>query len=181
MKEYKILLVDDHEIIINGIMNALLPWPHFKIVEHVKNGLEVYNACCAYEPDILILDLSLPGINGLDIIPQLHQRWPAMNILVYTAYQQEYMTIKTLAAGANGYVLKSSSQQVLLAALQTVAVNKRYIDPTLNREAILAELNADTTNHQLLTLRERQVLKLIDEGYTNHGISEKLHISIKTV
>lgn len=161
MKEYKILLVDDHEIIINGIMNALLPWPHFKIVEHVKNGLEVYNACCAYEPDILILDLSLPGINGLDIIPQLHQRWPAMNILVYTAYQQEYMTIKTLAAGANGYVLKSSSQQVLLAALQTVAVNKRYIDPTLNREAILAELNADTTNHQLLTLRERQVLKLI--------------------
>ncbi|EME6120212.1 DNA-binding response regulator, partial [Salmonella enterica subsp. enterica serovar Eko] len=55
MKEYKILLVDDHEIIINGIMNALLPWPHFKIVEHVKNGLEVYNACCAYEPDILIL------------------------------------------------------------------------------------------------------------------------------
>ncbi|WP_232048307.1 LuxR C-terminal-related transcriptional regulator [Salmonella enterica] len=68
-----------------------------------------------------------------------------------------------------------------LAALQTVAVNKRYIDPTLNREAILAELNADTTNHQLLTLRERQVLKLIDEGYTNHGISEKLHISIKTV
>lgn len=66
MKEYKILLVDDHEIIINGIMNALLPWPHFKIVEHVKNGLEVYNACCAYEPDILILDLSLPGINGLD-------------------------------------------------------------------------------------------------------------------
>ncbi|HIC3353098.1 TPA: two component system response regulator, partial [Salmonella enterica subsp. enterica serovar Typhimurium] len=57
MKEYKILLVDDHEIIINGIMNALLPWPHFKIVEHVKNGLEVYNACCAYEPDILILDL----------------------------------------------------------------------------------------------------------------------------
>ncbi len=76
------------------------------------------------------------GINGTDIIPQLHQRWPAMNILVYTAYQQEYMTIKTLAAGANGYVLKSSSQQVLLAALQTVAVNKRYIDPTLNREAI---------------------------------------------
>lgn len=61
MKEYKILLVDDHEIIINGIMNALLPWPHFKIVEHVKNGLEVYNACCAYEPDILILDLSLPA------------------------------------------------------------------------------------------------------------------------
>lgn len=59
MKEYKILLVDDHEIIINGIMNALLPWPHFKIVEHVKNGLEVYNACCAYEPDILILALIL--------------------------------------------------------------------------------------------------------------------------
>ncbi|ONF77584.1 DNA-binding response regulator [Salmonella enterica subsp. enterica serovar Typhimurium] len=163
MKEYKILLVDDHEIIINGIMNALLPWPHFKIVEHVKNGLEVYNACCAYEPDILILDLSLPGINGLDIIPQLHQRWPAMNILVYTAYQQEYMTIKTLAAGANGYVLKSSSQQVLLAALQTVAVNKRYIDPTLNREAILAEISIKTVEtHRMNMMRKLQVHKVTE-------------------
>ncbi|ECG8588940.1 two component system response regulator [Salmonella enterica subsp. salamae] len=181
MKEYKIVLVDDHEIIVNGIMNALLPWHHFKIVEHVKNGLDVYNACCSHEPDIIILDLSLPGVNGLDIIPQLHHRWPAMNILVYTAYQQEYMAIKTLAAGAHGYVLKSSSQQVLLAALQMIAVNKRYIDPALNREAILTELNSETQDHQLLTLRERQVLKLIDEGYTNQGISEKLHISIKTV
>ncbi len=75
------------------------------------------------------------GINGTDIIPQLHQRWPAMNILVYTAYQQEYMTVKTLYQVLMA-MFKSSSQQVLLAALQTVAVNKRYIDPTLNPEAI---------------------------------------------
>ncbi len=84
-----------------------------------------------------------------------------MNNLFYTAYQQEYMTIKTLASGANGYVLKSSSQQVLLAALQTVAVNKRYIYPPFNSEANLAELNAYTTKHQLLTLRERQLIILI--------------------
>ncbi|VFS16460.1 transcriptional regulator [Salmonella enterica subsp. enterica serovar Typhimurium] len=182
MKEYKILLVDDHEIIINGIMNALLPWPHFKIVEHVKNGLEVYNACCAYEPDILILDLSLPGINGLDIIPQLHQRWPAMNILVYTAYQQEYMTIKTLAAGANGYVLKSSSQQVLLAALQTVAVNKRYIDPNVESEAILAELNADTTQSSTAYFGASvRFLNLLTRGIPIMGSAKSYNISIKTV
>lgn len=68
MKEYKILLVDDYEIIINGIMNVLLFWFYFKIVEYVKNGFEVYNVCCVYEFDIFIFDFSLSGINGLDII-----------------------------------------------------------------------------------------------------------------
>lgn len=181
MTDYKILLVDDHELIINGIVNLLSPYPRFRVIANTDNGLAVYNACRIHEPDIVVLDLGLPGINGLDIIPQLHHRWPGMMILAYTAYTEEHMAIRTLEAGANGYVLKSSNQQVLLAALQTVAVNKRYIDPALNREAIQMALSMENHNHELLTPRERQVLKLIADGYTNRLIGEQLCISVKTV
>ncbi|BAE74554.1 Oxygen regulatory protein NreC [Sodalis glossinidius str. 'morsitans'] len=181
MNNYKILLVDDHELIINGIINLLEPYPRFKIVAHIDDGLAVYNQCRIHEPDILVLDLGLPGINGLDLIPQLRSRWPQMSILAYTAHTEEYMAVRTLAAGALGYVLKNSRQQVLLAALQTVAVNKSYIDPALNREMIHTALSMEAENQELLTPRERQILKLIADGYTNRLIAEQLCISVKTV
>lgn len=181
MNNYKILLVDDHELIINGIINLLEPYPRFKIVAHIDDGLAVYNQCRIHEPEILVLDLGLPGINGLDLIPQLRSRWPQMSILAYTAHTEEYMAVRTLAAGALGYVLKNSRQQVLLAALQTVAVNKCYIDPALNREMINTALSMEADNQELLTPRERQILKLIADGNTNRLIAEQLCISVKTV
>jgi two-component system, LuxR family, secretion system response regulator SsrB len=181
MINHKILLVDDHELIVNGIINLLSPYTRFEIVAHISDGREVYNACRLHQPDIVVLDLGLPGINGLDLIPQLRQRWAAMRILAYTAHTEEQMATRTLQAGASGYVLKSSSQQVLLAGLQTVAANKSYIDPALNQNAIQAALSAGTQNNELLTPRERQILKLIAEGNTNRTISENLCISIKTV
>ncbi|AHF76770.1 Putative two-component response regulator [Sodalis praecaptivus] len=181
MNNYKILLVDDHELIINGIINLLEPYPRFKIVAHIDDGLAVYNQCRIHEPDILVLDLGLPGINGLDLIPQLRSRWPQMSILAYTAHTEEYMAIRTLAAGALGYVLKNSRQQVLLAALQTVAVNKCYVDPALNRDIIHTALSMEADNQELLTPRERQILKLIADGNTNRLIAEQLCISVKTV
>ncbi|MEN3259375.1 two component system response regulator [Sodalis endosymbiont of Spalangia cameroni] len=181
MNNYKILLVDDHELIINGIIVLLEPYPRFKIVAHIDDGLAVYNQCRIHEPDILVLDLGLPGINGLDLIPQLRSRWPQMSILAYTAHTEEYMAIRTLAAGALGYVLKNSRQQVLLAALQTVAVNKCYVDPALNRDMIHTALSMEADNQELLTPRERQILKLIADGNTNRLIAEQLCISVKTV
>lgn len=181
MNNYKILLVDDHELIINGIINLLEPYPRFKIVAHIDDGLAVYNQCRIHEPDILVLDLGLPGINGLDLIPQLRSRWPQMSILAYTAHTEEYMAIRTLSAGALGYVLKNSRQQVLLAALQTVAVNKCYVDPALNRDMIHTALSMEADNQELLTPRERQILKLIADGNTNRLIAEQLCISVKTV
>ncbi|ECX2002019.1 two component system response regulator [Salmonella enterica subsp. enterica serovar Newport] len=181
MHEHKILLVDDHELIINGIINLLSPYPRFHVVAHIDDGLEVYNACRIHEPDIVVLDLGLPGIDGVNLIPQLRRRLPQMAILAYTAHMEEAMAIRTLSAGAMGYVLKNSSRQVLLAALQSVAVKKSYIDPALNLDAINTALRVKNDNKEILTLRERQILKLIADGFTNRHIGEQLCISVKTV
>lgn len=181
MHDHKILLIDDHELIVNGIINLLSPYPRFQVVAHIDDGLEAYNACRIHEPDIVVLDLGLPGINGLDLIPQLHRRLPHTAILAYTAHMEETMAIRTLSAGAIGYVMKNSSQQVLLAALQSVAVKKHYIDPALNREAIDTALRTKNNCTEMLTPRERQILKLIADGFTNRLIGERLCISVKTV
>lgn len=181
MHDHRILLVDDHELIVNGIINLLSPYPRFHVVAHIDDGLEVYNACRIHEPDIVVLDLGLPGINGVDLIPQLRRRLPQMAILAYTAHMEETMAIRTLNAGAMGYVLKNSSRQVLLAALQSVAVKKCYIDPALNLDVINTALRFKNDSKEILTLRERQILKLIADGFTNRHIGEQLCISVKTV
>ncbi|WP_395479674.1 two component system response regulator [Candidatus Curculioniphilus buchneri] len=181
MNQYNILLVDDHELIINGIISVLEPYKRFKVVAYTDDGLSAYSMCRINEPNILVLDLGLPGINGLDLIPKFCTRWPDMAILAYTAYTEEYMAIRTLSAGALGYVLKNSSQQIFIAAIHTIAINKYYIDPALNSEIIHASLNVNTEDKGPLTSRERQILKLIADGYTNRLIAKKLYISVKTV
>ncbi|MCU5775528.1 two component system response regulator [Erwiniaceae bacterium BAC15a-03b] len=181
MTDQKLLLVDDHQLIANGIISMLAPHPCFRIVAYINDGLAVYNACRRYQPDILLLDSSLPGINGLDILPTLHQRWPQMRIVVYSDSNEEHLAIRALCAGALAYVLKSSCQQVLLTGLQCVALNKEYIDPALNRAAIHNAIRKDLQPRQLLTPRERQILQMIAEGHSNRLIAEQLCISVKTV
>ncbi|ELI8099647.1 two component system response regulator [Yersinia enterocolitica] len=177
----KLLIVDDHELIINGIKNMLATYPRYQIVGEAENGLDVYNLCRQTEPDIVIIDLGLPGMDGLDVIIQLRRRWPGMKILALTDRHEEHYASRTLNNGALGYVLKKSPQQILMAAIQTVAAGKRYIDPALN-SALLSKLTQDCeTNQTILTPRERQILKLITEGSCNRIIATQLSISQKTV
>lgn len=177
----KLLIVDDHELIINGIKNMLAAYPRYQIVGQADNGLEVYNLCRQTEPDIAIIDLGLPGMDGLDVIIQLLRRWPTMKILALTARHEEHHASRTLNSGALGYVLKKSPQQILMAAIQTVSVGKRYIDPALNSSLVNKLAQGTDANQPVLTPRERQILKLITEGACNRIIAAHLSISQKTV
>lgn len=177
----KLLIVDDHELIINGIRNMLQPYPRYQIVGQAENGLDVYNLCRQTEPHLVIIDLGLPGMDGLDVIIQLLRRWPTMKILALTARHEEHYASKTLSHGALGYVLKKSPQQILMAAIQTVSVGKRYIDPALNSDLVNKLAKGTEDKQPVLTPRERQILKLITEGSCNRIIAEQLSISQKTV
>ncbi|WP_410013171.1 two component system response regulator [Sodalis sp. C49] len=177
----KLVLVDDHELIINGIKALLTPYPRYQIAGQVDNGLEVYRLCGETHPDIVILDLGLPGMDGQDVIAQLLKRWPALRIIVLTSRRGEHYAAGVLRLGALGFVLKSSPQHCLLTALQYVFNRKRYLDPALDHFRVFQLMNESGHHPLSLTLRERQVLKQIAEGAGNHAIAGNLSISPKTV
>jgi two-component system secretion response regulator SsrB len=178
----RVVIVDDHSLIVDGIRNLLAPLPRFDVVGTGGDGLEVYALCRDLTPDLVIIDLGLPGMNGLDAIRQIKSRWPQLQILTLTASDEEHKAAETLAAGANGYVLKRSSPQILLGAIQTVAAGSQFLDPSLE---LVPEESGQADETPLpefsLTPRERQLLKLIGEGKRNRDIAELLSLSLKTV
>lgn len=113
-----ILIVEDHALLADGIRNLLDSQPRYRVVGAVSNGLAVYEACQRLSPDLVLLDLGLPGMDGVDVIRQLRRRWSDMRIVVVTASSEARRGSEALAAGALAYVLKQSPQQTLLAAMQ---------------------------------------------------------------
>lgn len=175
----RLLIVEDHALLIDGIRHILAGQPRYEIVGAVSDGLSVYDACQRLYPDLVLLDLGLPGMDGIDVIHMLRRRWEALRIVVFTASTERRRGQAAIEAGALTYVLKQSSPQVFLAALQYAALGKSYVDPSLK-----LELNAEsesTVSEAQLTLRERQILKLVAEGKRNRDIAELLSISLKTV
>ncbi|MBK5415419.1 two component system response regulator [Pseudomonas sp. TH31] len=178
-RSQRILIVEDHYLLRYGLKSLMLTVPNYEVIGEVVDGLNVYAACQKLNPDVVLLDLGLPGMDGIDIIRQLKRRTPKLIIVVITADASEHRARDALAAGALGYVLKKSSRQVLLAGLQTAIAGKIFLDPALNRSHVINTPNVDGLS--ALTTRERQILKLIAEGNRNRDISEKLSITIKTV
>lgn len=175
----RILVVEDHSLLSDGIRSLLSSVPSYRVVGEIDDGLQVYAACQQLQPEIVVLDLGLPGMDGIDVIHQLKRRWPALLVVVLTAEAAEHRAHAALAAGAQAYVLKKSSRQTLLAALQMVLMGKTFLDPGLDAAQITGKPGIGGMTR--LTTRERQVLKLIAEGQRNRDIAESLKITIKTV
>lgn len=180
-KAIKILVVDDHSLIFDGLKGCLAPYPELDLVGFVEEGLAVYEQCLKLKPDLVFMDLKLPGMSGFEVIRQLRQRWPELMIIMLTATVEEKSAREALDVGANGYVLKNSPKSTLLAAIKSVSKGKTFIDPSLDEQQIDALSGAMCGDVPLLTPREQQVLKLICEGRRNRDIAEDLVIGLKTV
>lgn len=177
----RVLIVEDHQLLIDGLHILLANQTRFQVVGAVANGTEVYEACLRLAPDLILLDLGLPGMDGIDVIHLLRKRWPHLHILVFSSNHDERRRQQALAAGAAGFVSKGSPRQALLDALCHVANGQRYVAEAAGREAGPEGASAGTTAGERLTLRERQVLKLVAEGKRNREIAILLSLSIKTV
>lgn len=182
----KIVIAEDHSIVREGI-KALISAKHpFKIVGEARDGIEAVQLAGKLKPDLIIMDLSMPKLNGIEAIGEIKSISPESKVLVLTVHNIEEYVRASLEAGADGYLLKKSSYKELLNAIKHVISGEPYLDPGISGKIIAGYLNnkADgekSSYYGTLTPREREVLKLIAEGHKNSEIAGYLFISLNTV
>ncbi|MFK0378460.1 two component system response regulator [Pandoraea sp. NPDC090278] len=183
-----VIVVEDHELLADGLCRLIEDELGWCVLARVVNGLDVYRACVVHRPALIVLDLGLPGMDGVDVIRQCVQRWPELRIVVHSASDDGERARQSLEAGAGAFVLKSSSRTTLINAVSVVMRGDRFIDPAVfgivhdpTGMPLTSKPGAAELPERLLTLRERQVLKLAAEGQRNRDIAQLLSISVKTV
>jgi two-component system, NarL family, response regulator NreC len=182
----RICIAEDHTILRSGLRAILQQEPEFEIVGEASDGIDLLRIVQELHPDVILMDLSMPRMNGLEAMQEIKARQPDANILILTMHAEEEYVIAALDAGARGYLLKDATQAELILALKTVLAGKTYLSPDISMKILQGYLDGKKTARpaarwQQLTRREREVLKLVAEGYKNKHIAELLHMSIKTV
>ena len=181
----RILLAEDHTIVRQGLRTILEKESGWTVVAETGDGLEAVRLAEKHEPDVLVVDLTMPGLNGLEVIRQVRQRRPQTKIVVLSMHANEDFIVEALRHGASAYVLKESSAEDLVRAVRHVQAGRRFFSDALPREVIEAYEKADPEKihdrYDLLTPREREILQLVAEGYSSPEVAEKLFISPRTV
>lgn len=178
----RILLVDDHQMIREGLRALLAGVPELVVVGEAENGHEAIAQCRNLQPDLVLMDINMPLLDGVSAVGMVRKRWPEIRILALTSNVAEHSAIQALQAGAQGYLLKRSSRDILLGAIRDIRAGRTFIDNQLDVEQVHAlRSEAGSASGITLTERERQVLQLVAGGARNRDIAELLCISLKTV
>jgi len=185
-KPYRVVLVEDYTILREGLKALLSSQPEFKVVGEAEDGRTAVRSIQDHGPDIVLMDLSMPRMNGLEAIKEIKRSNPETKIIALTVHKTEEYVLATLQAGADGYVLKDATHSELVTAMLNVLDGRRYLSPGISEKVIEGYLEGrktvkDQTAWDSLTSREREILKLIGEGYKNKEIADFLCISPKTV
>jgi two-component system response regulator NreC len=185
-KKIKIVLAEDHTILREGLRALLSSDPKFEIVGEVEDGREAVRCVEKLGPDLILMDLSMPRMSGMEAIREIKKRYPQSKVIALTVHKTEEYLHTTLQAGADGYVLKDATHNELVVAIKSVMKGKPYLSPGVSEKVIEGYLQGKETLKpdspwESLSQREREVLKLIAEGYKNKEIAEELCISLKTV
>lgn len=185
-QKYRIVIAEDHTILREGLQSLLLSSPEFEVVGEARDGQEAIQCVVKYKPDLILTDLSMPRMDGMEAIREIKKQSPKTKILVLTVHKAEEYILNTFKAGAEGYLLKDSTHSELMIAIKNILSGKRYISPGISDKVLEGYLEERKTlkvrtSWETLTHREREILKLIAEGYRNKEIAEDLCISVKTV
>jgi DNA-binding NarL/FixJ family response regulator len=185
-QKYRVVIAEDHTILREGLKSLLSSSPDFEIIGEAGDGREAIRCVEKCKPNLILVDLSMPKMNGIDAIREIKRRFPETKILVLTVHKTEEYILATLKAGADGYVLKDATHAELMIAVKNVLSGKHYISPGISEKVIEGYLEGrktlkTRTSWETLTQREREILKLIAEGYKNKEIADYLCISPKTV
>ncbi|MGE5063676.1 MAG: response regulator [Myxococcales bacterium] len=178
----RIMLVDDHQALRRGVRQLLESKPYYQIVAEAGDGRTALELAKETRPDIAIVDFSVPELNGLDLSHALKRELPRIEILLYTMHDREEIVMDVLRAGVRGIVLKSDTEEHLLAALDALSIHRPYFSGVIS-DTLLAQL-LETIPNELassLTHREREIVQQVAEGRLNKEVAARLNISIKTV
>lgn len=187
MKEKRsVVIAEDHTILREGLRALLSSEPYLEVVGEAEDGREAIRRVEECTPDLILMDLSMPKMNGVEAIREIRKRIPETKILALTVHKTEEFVLEVLQAGADGYILKDASSSELIMAITSVLGGKRYLSPSVSQVVIEGYLEGrktreSTTPWETLTKREREILKLIAEGHKNKEIADYLCISVKTV
>ncbi len=184
-KPIRILLADDHAVLRAGLRMLIDAQPDMETVGEAEDGPQTLERAQALQPDVILLDISMPRLSGLTILHELRARAPNARVLVLTMHADEEYLREALRLGAAGYVVKSAADQELLSAIRAVMRGEVYIHPSMTRvlldDLIPVNKPAHADPWDDLSEREQQVIRRVAMGYTNREIAEQLHLSVKTV
>ncbi len=174
--EITCLIVDDHEVVREGLRLSLSRAPNIRVIGEAADGETAVALAERRRPDVVIMDVRMPGMDGLEATKQLGEKVPDTAVLIFTAYSERSLLSRGLESGAKGYVLKEAPHDTLLRAIEKVAAGEGYVDPAL-MPAFLTGRDKD----DMLTNREREILQLLADGMSNADVAAKLYISQETV
>lgn len=179
----RILLVDDHDAVRRGVQTMLESHPGWEVCAEASNGRAAVKLAQQHKPNIAVIDLELPDLNGLEATRQIKKELPEIEVLIYTMYETEELIRKVLAAGARGYVLKSDAGQHLTEAVEALSRHKLFLTPVASETVLESFLKStrQETEDSVLTNREREIVQLLAEAKANKEIASVLCISVKTV
>lgn len=185
MAGVNILLADDHTIVRDGIKTLLEDEVGFHIVTEAQNGAEAVEACQDHDVDVIIMDISMPDMNGIEATEQIKEKYPDIKILALTMLDEDQHIRKMIEAGASGYILKSSDKNELIEAITTILEGQHYFSEEATQSVMMdlvkGESKDSTSDPAQLTDREKEILEYIVKEYTNQQIADELYISIRTV
>jgi DNA-binding NarL/FixJ family response regulator len=184
MRPIRILLADDHALVRAGICALLKTLPGMEVVAEAADGREALALVKTHLPDLVLMDVSMAGLNGLEAAAQIVKDYPQVRVLMLSAHANEDYVKQALRAGAAGYLLKHAAISELELALHAVARGETYLSPAVSKQVIadyIRRVGDETSLLELLTPRQREILQLIAEGHSTKEIARILHVSVKTV
>lgn len=180
----RVVIADDHQIVIDGLKSLLAKSEHIDVVGFAHNGNDVINLVRELEPDVVLMDIRIPGMNGIEVTREITRDHENIRVIALSMHSERKFVLEMLKAGASGYLLKDCAFDEVVDAIEAVCDDRNYLSPSITETVIdnaLHENKAVPSAYNILTDRERQVLQLLSEGRTTRQTAADLHISHKTV